>query len=106
MLYLVQSHVNPPGTMDPEEWKRLTQAESDYGIRARRTGKLIDIWRVAGKYAAVSVWDAMDHDELHALLSGLPLFPHADITVTALATHPSTMRWRSLQSGHGEGGSI
>ena len=32
-----------------------------------------------------------DNDELHDLLSGLPLFPFMDITVTPLATHPSAI---------------
>ena len=31
------------------------------------------------------------NDELHELLSGLPLFPYMDITVTALARHPSVI---------------
>ncbi|MFL6183241.1 MAG: muconolactone Delta-isomerase family protein, partial [Actinomycetes bacterium] len=29
--------------------------------------------------------------ELHAILSGLPLFPFMDMTVTPLARHPSAM---------------
>jgi muconolactone D-isomerase len=36
-----------------------------------------------------------DHDELHTLLSSLPLFPFMDITVTPLARHPSAIA-RSL----------
>jgi muconolactone D-isomerase len=32
-----------------------------------------------------------DNDELHALLSSLPLFPYMDIQVTALARHPSAI---------------
>lgn len=96
MLYLAQSHVNQPPTMDQAEWDRLAQAESDYGIQARRDGKLIDIWRVVGEYAAVSIWSAEDNDEMHRTLSGLPLFAYADIKVTALATHPSTIRWTAI----------
>jgi len=29
------------------------------------------------------------HDELHRILSALPLFPYMDIHVTPLAVHPS-----------------
>ncbi|KAE8765884.1 muconolactone Delta-isomerase [Georgenia thermotolerans] len=99
MLYLVESRVAPPAEITPEDWQRLAQAESDYGIQARRDGHLLHIWRIAGRYAAMSIWEAADHDELHALLCGLPLFPYADLTVTALATHPSTLRWGAIQSG-------
>jgi L-alanine-DL-glutamate epimerase-like enolase superfamily enzyme len=45
----------------------------------------------AGRYANVSVFDVADHDELHAILSSLPLFPFMDIIVTPLARHPSTI---------------
>jgi muconolactone D-isomerase len=98
VLYLVHSQVHPPRDIDPAQWERLTQAESDYGIQARRNGSLLHIWRIAGKYAAVSIWEAADHDDVHTILSGLPLFPYSDLRVTALATHPSTARWDALQA--------
>jgi muconolactone D-isomerase len=102
MLYMAESHVNPAADMDPEEWARLAAAESDYGIACRREGKLVDIWRIAGEYAAFSLWNAEDNDELHRLISGLPMFPHATFSITALATHPSTVRWTAIQAGEGE----
>ena len=46
---------------------------------------------MAGRYANVSVLDVADHDELHAILSSLPLFPFMDVTVTPLARHPSAI---------------
>jgi muconolactone D-isomerase len=82
--------------MSSEEWQRLVHAESDYGIQARRDAKLVDIWRVAGRYAAFSLWNVDDNDELHQLISGLPMFPFAVFTITALATHPSTTRWHQV----------
>jgi muconolactone D-isomerase len=38
------------------------------------------------------VFDVADNDELHTLLSGLPLFPYMDINVTPLAKHPSAVK--------------
>jgi len=46
---------------------------------------------VAGRYANVSIFDVENNDELHQLLSSLPLFPYMDIQVTALARHPSAI---------------
>jgi muconolactone D-isomerase len=46
---------------------------------------------VAGRYANVSVLDVSSVDELHELLSGLPLFPYLDIRVTPLARHPNAI---------------
>ena len=56
-----------------------------------RDGRLVHIWRIAGRYANASIFDVASNDELHELLSGLPLFPYMDISVTALARHPSAI---------------
>jgi muconolactone D-isomerase len=98
MHFLVESRVERPQAMSSEEWERLARAESDYGIQARRGGKLVNIWRIAGQYAAFSLWNVDDNDELHQLISGLPMFPFATFTITALATHPSTVRWNQLRA--------
>ena len=55
----------------------------------QRKGKWPHIWRVAGRYANISVLDVADNDELHELLWGLPLFPYMSVAVTPLAAHPS-----------------
>ena len=47
------------------------------------------IWRIVGEYSNFSIFDVADNDELHSILSGLPLFPYMTIHVTPLATHPS-----------------
>jgi muconolactone D-isomerase len=49
------------------------------------------MWRIAGQYANISVFDVDSHDELHAILSTLPLFPFMEISVTPLARHPSAI---------------
>ena len=54
-------------------------------------GRWRHLWRVAGAYANVSIFDVASHDELHELLSGLPLFPYLTIEVTPLAAHPSAI---------------
>ena len=91
MLYCVQMDVRVPHDMDPA---RLEQLKSDEKMRAQdlqRAGKWPHLWRVAGRYANVSVLDVADHDELHALIASLPLFPFMEITVTPLARHPSAI---------------
>lgn len=37
------------------------------------------------------LFDVADHDELHTILTGLPLFPYLDVRVTPLAQHPSAL---------------
>jgi muconolactone D-isomerase len=48
--------------------------------------------RIVGEYANYSVFDVESHDELHSILSALPLFPYMTMQVTALARHPSSIR--------------
>jgi muconolactone D-isomerase len=57
----------------------------------QRSGKWRHLWRIAGLYSNISIFDVENHDELHATLSGLPLFPFMEMTVTPLARHPSAV---------------
>lgn len=81
--------VRLPRDLDPAERADLVAREKDYSQQLQREGKWPHIWRVVGEYANYSIFDVESGDELHELLSGLPLFPFMDITVTPLATHPS-----------------
>ncbi|MEU5259784.1 muconolactone Delta-isomerase [Amycolatopsis sp. NPDC021455] len=89
MLYHVRMDVRLRPDLGPAERADLLAREKEYSQKLQREGKWPQLWRVAGEYANFSIFDVADHDELHTLLSGLPLFPHMDITVTPLATHPS-----------------
>jgi muconolactone D-isomerase len=91
MLFHVTMEVNLPPDMPKAEADDIRAREKSYAQALMRQGKWPHIWRVAGRYANVSIFDVADNDELHALLSGLPLFPWMDIQVTALARHPSAL---------------
>ncbi len=91
MLYCVHMDVRvPPGT-DPALLDRLKAEEKAQSQALQRSGKWRHLWRVAGRYANISVFDVASHDELHAILSGLPLFPFMEIGVTPLSQHPSAI---------------
>ena len=91
MLFLVQMEVHLPPDMPPEEADDLKASEREIAQGLQRDGRWRHLWRIAGRYANASVFDVASPDELHDLLSGLPLFPYMDITVTALARHPSAI---------------
>lgn len=92
MKYLVHMEVNIPRDLPAEERSEVVAREKEYSQKLQREGKWPEIWRVVGEYANYSVFDVESHDELHSLLQGLPLFPYMNITVTALATHPSDVK--------------
>lgn len=92
MLFQVSMLVRLPHDLDPATAERLKADERAYAQALQRSGKWRHLWRVAGRYANISVFDVADATELHTLLSGLPLFPFLDIEVQALCRHPSSIR--------------
>lgn len=92
MKYLVHMEVDIPGDLPAEERSAVIAREKEYSQQLQRDGRWPEIWRVVGEYANYSVFDVGSHDELHALLQGLPLFPYMTIDVTPLAAHPSDIK--------------
>jgi muconolactone D-isomerase len=91
MLFMAEMEVRLPPDMPPAEADAIRAREKEYAQSLMREGRWPHIWRVAGRYANVSIFDVDSIDELHELLSGLPLFPYMDIHVTPLARHPSDL---------------
>ena len=91
MLYHVRMDVRVPHDVNPARFEALKAAEKARAEALQREGKWRHLWRIAGAYANYSVFDVADHDELHMILSTLPLFPFMDIEVTPLARHPSAI---------------
>ncbi|MDG5496944.1 muconolactone Delta-isomerase [Niveispirillum sp. SYP-B3756] len=91
MLFHVRMDVRLPHDLAPERADELKQVERARAQELQRQGKWRHLWRIAGHYANVSIFDVADAQELHDLLSTLPLFPFMEITVTALCRHPSSI---------------
>jgi muconolactone D-isomerase len=74
MLFKVDMTVNIPLGYPAAERRKLNNAKkpirNNYSVKAWR-----HIWRVAGLYANVSIFDVRDAEELHQILMGLPLYP-------------------------------
>lgn len=91
MLFHCCMEVRLPPDMPTEQADDLKTREKVLAQKLQREGKWLHLWRVPGRYANISILDVADADELHALLSALPLFPYLDIVVTPLAKHPSAI---------------
>ena len=88
MEFMVSIEIRTPSDMDPARLAELQAAEA---VRARELveqGTLRRIWRIPGRRANVSLYEATDATALHAAISSLPLWPWMDIQVQPLATHP------------------
>jgi muconolactone D-isomerase len=84
--------VHLPPDLDPQKRDDLLGREKAYSQELQRAGKWPHIWRIAGEYANFSIVDVESNDELHQIISSLPLFPYMTILVTPLATHPSDVK--------------
>ena len=91
MLFHVEMNVRIPATMATQEVETLKRTERDRAQALQQEGKWRHLWRIAGRYANVSVFDVTSPQELHDILSTLPLFPFMDIAVTPLCRHPSSI---------------
>jgi muconolactone D-isomerase len=89
MRFHVRMDVHLPTDLDPEVRADTLAREKAYSQELQRAGKWPHLWRVVGEYANLSIFEVESNDELHELLSGLPLFPYMSITVTPLSLHPS-----------------
>ena len=92
MLFHVRMDVRIPHDLDEGARADIVAREKEYSQDLQRAGKWPHIWRIVGDYSNFSIFDVESNDELHAVLSGLPLFRYMDIHVTPLATHPSDVK--------------
>lgn len=91
MLFHVQMDVRIPHGMPEQDIAALKQQERDRAQALQREGKWRHLWRIVGRYANISVFDVDSPQELHDILSTLPLFPFMEITVMPLCRHPSSV---------------
>ncbi len=91
MLFHVEMVVSIPTDADPAKIDLLKATEKARCQELMAAGKWRHIWRTAGRYANVSIFDVASPAELHDILSTLPLFPFMEIKVTPLCRHPSSI---------------
>ena len=96
MLFYASITVRVPSDADPERIEQLKVQEASRAGELEREGKWLHVWRVVGRWANVSIFDVKSHEELHEILTSLPLYPYMDIEVTPLCEmHPTTASGRT-----------
>lgn len=91
MLFHVRMDVAIPHDLDADIRAKLVAEEKARALALQRDGVWPHLWRIVGRYSNISVFDVPSNDDLHALLSSLPLYPFMTIEVTPLAQHPSDL---------------
>lgn len=96
MLFKVEMVVKLPVDMPAAQADELKKTERELAQQLQASGKWRHLWRIAGQYANVSIFDVESNEELHQLLMSLPLYPYMSMEVTALCRHPSSIREADL----------
>jgi len=91
MLFHVIMNVRIPQTADAESIRQLQTQEHKRASELQEQGKWLHLWRVAGKFANVSVFDVESSAELHEIVTSLPLYPFMELEITALCRHPGAL---------------
>ncbi|HAC87333.1 MAG: muconolactone Delta-isomerase [Gammaproteobacteria bacterium] len=92
MLFKVEMTVIPPAHLSEDEFNAIKLKEKNYAQELQKSGIWLHLWRVAGLYANVSIFEVKDNQHLHDVLMGLPLYPYMTISVTPLCQHPSSIK--------------
>ena len=92
MLFHVEMDVQIPPGLAADVVDQLKKTERERAQELQNSGQWRHLWRVAGRYANVSIFDVESNEALHDILSTLPLFPFMRVTVTPLCRHPSSIR--------------
>ena len=91
MHFLVRMDVHLPPEMPAAQADLLRSREKAYIQKVQRDGRWVHLWSVVGKDATCAVFNVGSNDELHEILSRLPLFRYTRVSVTPLAQHPSAV---------------
>lgn len=92
MVYVVEMDVHIPESWDEDKKKSFMEREKETSQEWQQSGKWKYLWRVAGRYSNISVLEVESPEELHEILSSLPLFPYMTLKVTSICKHSNALR--------------
>jgi muconolactone D-isomerase len=91
MLFHVRMDVHIPHNADTKHVDKLRADEKERAEQLQRDGTWRHLWRIVGEYANISIFDVEGPEQLHDVLTSLPLFPFMQIKVIPLCRHPSAI---------------
>jgi muconolactone D-isomerase len=91
MLFHVMMTVRIPPEADATKIGSLSAQEHERAAELQRAGQWLHLWRVAGLFANISIFQVDSADELHTILESLPLRPYMKTEVRTLCHHPGSL---------------
>lgn len=90
MLFLLRIDVSLPPDMPQAEKDKLRERENARALELVDKGVMVRIWRIVGRVANFSLWQAESLEALHDAVGSLPMFPYMKVDVTPVINHPVT----------------
>jgi muconolactone D-isomerase len=90
MIFMVRIDVTIPPEMPAAEKDKLRERENARARELIEEGTMLRIWRIVGRVANFSLWQADTLEALHEKVGSLPMFPYMKVDVTPLINHPMT----------------
>jgi len=90
MLFMLRIDVTIPPETPQADKDRLRERENARALELIEEGTMVRIWRIVGRVANFSLWQADSLEQLHEKVGSLPMFPYMKIDVTPLINHPVT----------------
>jgi len=90
MQFLLKIDVSIPPEMPQADKDKLRERENARALKLIEEGTLVRIWRIVGRVANFSIWQADTLEALHDAVGSLPMFPYMKIDVTPIINHPVT----------------
>jgi muconolactone D-isomerase len=90
MLFMLEIDVSIPANLAQAEKDDLRKRENARAEQLIAQGTMVRIWRIVGRVANFSLWEAPTLEALHEVVMSMPMFPYMRINVTPLIDHPVT----------------
>jgi muconolactone D-isomerase len=88
LTFLVNHAVHKPANIDGQVWGAAIAREREVAAERLRNGVITGMWRVPGQSANWGIWSVESAEELHELLTSLPLAQWSTFDIHLLAHHP------------------
>ena len=90
MLFMLEIDVSIPANLPQAEKEDLRKRENARAEQLIAQGTMVRIWRIVGRVANFSLWEAPTLEALHEVVMSMPMFPYMSVKVTPLIDHPVT----------------
>jgi muconolactone D-isomerase len=97
MEFLVRLTPSIPESLTAAERETLFAAERARGTELLEQRKMVRMWRLPATASALLLWEVAGPEELHELITSMPVSKYCDVEVTPVIQHPLETAWKETE---------